>query len=68
MIVGLEDLWLEPTPQNTPGTWKERPNWMRKTRFPFEEIRALPEVVRTLGEVGRIRRGGGGKRGATRPG
>ena len=68
VIVGLEDLWLEPAPQNTPGTWKERPNWMRKTRFPLEEIRTLPEVVRILGEVGRLRRRGGGKRGPTRPG
>ncbi|MEW6720908.1 MAG: 4-alpha-glucanotransferase [Thermodesulfobacteriota bacterium] len=55
VIVGLEDLWLEPAPQNTPGTWKERSNWVRKCRFSFEEFREMPEVVRVLEEIGRIR-------------
>lgn len=68
VIVGLEDLWLEQAPQNTPGTWKERPNWMRKGRHSIEEFRALPGVVRTLAEIGRLRRSAGARRGAKRPG
>jgi len=61
VIVNLEDLWLETAPQNTPGTWRERPNWMRKSRRSLEEIRALPETVQALSEIGRLRGGGGGK-------
>jgi 4-alpha-glucanotransferase len=29
VLVTLEDLWLEPSPQNVPGTYRERPNWLR---------------------------------------
>jgi 4-alpha-glucanotransferase len=29
MLVTLEDLWLERKPQNVPGTYRERPNWLR---------------------------------------
>jgi 4-alpha-glucanotransferase len=29
MLVTLEDLWLEQAPQNVPGTYHERPNWLR---------------------------------------
>lgn len=29
MLVTLEDLWLERSPQNVPGTYRERPNWLR---------------------------------------
>jgi 4-alpha-glucanotransferase len=68
VIAGLEDLWLEPDPQNTPGTWKERPNWVRKCRFAFETFRDLPEVIRALREIDRIRRGGSPDRGGSRPG
>ena len=39
LLINLEDLWLEPAPQNVPGTWQERPNWQRKTRLSFEEVR-----------------------------
>lgn len=58
VIVGLEDLWLERAPQNTPGTSSERPNWVRKSRRSLEEFRDLPGVVRTLREIDRIRKGG----------
>jgi 4-alpha-glucanotransferase len=58
VIVGLEDLWLERAPQNTPGTSSERLNWVRKSRHPLEEFRDLPGVVRTLREIDRIRKGG----------
>ncbi len=58
VIVGLEDLWLERSPQNTPGTSSERPNWVRKSRHSLEEFRGLPEVIRALREIDRIRKGG----------
>jgi len=34
---------------------------MRKSRRSLEEIRALPETVQALSEIGRLRGGGGGK-------
>jgi 4-alpha-glucanotransferase len=38
VLLNLEDLWLEPRPQNVPGTSSERPNWRRKAKFTLEEI------------------------------
>jgi len=58
VIVGLEDLWHEEIPQNTPGTSTERPNWVRKSRYSLEEIRGLPGVAGALREIARIRKGG----------
>jgi 4-alpha-glucanotransferase len=58
VIVGLEDLWLERVPQNTPGTSSERPNWVRKSRLSLEEFRDLPGVIRALREIDRFRKGG----------
>ena len=57
VIVNLEDLYLETNPQNVPGTSEERPNWLRKTRHGFEEIREMPQVIRILREVDRLRKG-----------
>jgi len=51
----LEDLWQEVEPQNTPGTFKERRNWQRKTRFPLEEWTRLPDVERLLSLLHRER-------------
>ena len=39
LLINLEDLWLEPGPQNVPGTWHERPNWQRKARLSLEALR-----------------------------
>jgi 4-alpha-glucanotransferase len=58
VIVNLEDLYLETNPQNVPGTSGERPNWIRKARHGFEEIREMPQVIRILREVDRLRKGG----------
>jgi 4-alpha-glucanotransferase len=55
VLVNLEDLWGETRPQNVPGTETERPNWVRKSRHPFERFREMPEVVGTLQEVARAR-------------
>lgn len=57
VLVNLEDLWLETEPQNTPGTYLERPNWRRRARYTFEEFTALPAVRNVLEEVARRRRG-----------
>ncbi len=56
VIVNLEDLYLETNPQNMPGTWKERPNWLRKAQHGFEAFREMPQVIRILREVDRLRR------------
>ncbi len=55
LLINLEDLWLETEPQNVPGTWQERPNWQRKTRYSLEQIRAMPEVFTVLRTIGDIR-------------
>jgi len=59
VLVNLEDLWGETAPQNTPGTYAERPNWRRKARLGFEEFSSRPEVVATLARIDRLRKGEG---------
>jgi len=56
LMINLEDLWLETRPQNVPGTTTERVNWGRRTRYPLEEIRQMPRVLRTLRVVDRVGR------------
>jgi 4-alpha-glucanotransferase len=54
ILINLEDLWLEPAPQNVPGTWQERPNWRRKTRHSFEEVRgqaAVNDLLKTISDI-----------------
>ncbi len=58
MLVNLEDLWLETSSQNTPGTVDERPNWRRKARYGFEQFRTLPAVIETLRRVNQLRHRG----------
>lgn len=38
VLVNLEDAWFCRTPQNVPGTWKEKPNWRHKSRYKSEEL------------------------------
>jgi 4-alpha-glucanotransferase len=56
LLINLEDLWLEPLPQNVPGTWEERPNWRRKARFSLAEVRELDSVTETLKRINHIRK------------
>jgi 4-alpha-glucanotransferase len=56
VLVNLEDLWQEMEPQNTPGTFHERPNWRRKAKYALEEFRDLSIVHRVLERVGECRR------------
>jgi len=56
LLINLEDLWLEPAPQNVPGTWQERLNWQRKTRYSLEELRSLASINDLLKAISDIRR------------
>jgi 4-alpha-glucanotransferase len=56
LLVNLEDLWLEPLPQNVPGTWEERPNWKRKARFSLDEIGKMDSVTDILKAIDEIRK------------
>ncbi len=55
LLINLEDLWLEPAPQNVPGTWQERPNWQRRARLDLETIRASRPIAELLRRIGDIR-------------
>ena len=55
LLLNLEDLWLEPLPQNVPGTWEERPNWKRKARFSLDEIRNMDSITDILKGIDEIR-------------
>lgn len=55
LLINLEDLWLEPAPQNVPGTWQERPNWQRKARYALEDLAGLTESIDLLQTISDIR-------------
>lgn len=55
LLVNLEDLWLERTPQNLPGTGDERPNWRKKSALSLERIETDPKVLGALKELLRLR-------------
>ncbi len=58
VVVSLEDLWLEPHPQNVPGTGpREYPNWRRRARYALEGLMRIPEVTAVLGVLARHRSG-----------
>jgi 4-alpha-glucanotransferase len=57
VIVALEDLWLEPDPQNVPGTAHERPNWRRRARHAGSDALRDPAVVNLLTAIARVRAG-----------
>ena len=56
LLINLEDLWLEPVPQNTPGTWQERPNWQRKARLSLGAVRQSDSIAQLLQTISDIRR------------
>lgn len=51
VLINLEDLWLETTSQNVPGTGRERPNWRHRARYALDEIAAHPTVAEMLRQV-----------------
>jgi 4-alpha-glucanotransferase len=52
VLINLEDLWLETSPQNIPDTVNEHPNWRQKAKISIEEIlrddsiRSILDMVR----------------------
>ncbi len=54
-LVTLEDLWGELEPQNTPGTYKEKPNWCRKNSRRLEEIMDDGDLHNSLQKIARHR-------------
>lgn len=58
VLVNLEDLWMEPEPQNVPGS-PER-SWRRRMRLSLEEAREDNTVKRLLRVVGERRGKGNG--------
>jgi 4-alpha-glucanotransferase len=56
VLANLEDLWGAIEPQNRPGTWREKPNWMVKATVALEEFDALPAFRTTLRALDRASR------------
>lgn len=54
--VNLQDLWLEPAPQNVPGTWEERPRWKRKARYSLEQVPEFGVLRATLAAIDKARK------------
>ncbi len=55
-LITLEDAWLEPGPQNQPGTGPERPNWRRRMSLTLDEIETDERVSALMTDVSRVRR------------
>jgi 4-alpha-glucanotransferase len=51
VLITLEDLWLEPAPQNVPGTCDERPNWRRPWSRPISDALSDPQLIAALSDV-----------------
>lgn len=56
VLCQLEDLLLEPTPVNIPGTLDEYPNWQRKLALPLEQAFEDPGVRSTMAAIVAARR------------
>lgn len=53
VLLNLEDLWAEPRPHNVPGTWRELPNWLRRSALSVEQIANSPAVAAVLADLQR---------------
>jgi 4-alpha-glucanotransferase len=51
VLLSLDDLWLEPNPQNIPGTPADRPNWVQRSPRALDELLADPAVDHLLRAV-----------------
>ncbi|MFN2589621.1 MAG: 4-alpha-glucanotransferase, partial [Actinomycetota bacterium] len=58
VVVNLEDLWMDPRPQNVPGTTDKHPNWRRRARHGLERFRDRQDVTTTLSDVDSARKRG----------
>lgn len=56
VLVTVEDLWLEPDPQNVPGTSIERPNWHRPWSRTLDAALSDPAVIAVLDAVAAARK------------
>jgi len=56
LLINLEDLWLETSAHNLPGTTQEYPNWRRKTRYTLEEFKTKPGILNLLKQVNHLRK------------
>jgi 4-alpha-glucanotransferase len=50
LLLNLEDLWMETSPQNIPGTQRPQ-NWSRKARYSWETFSELPQVIDLLRQI-----------------
>jgi 4-alpha-glucanotransferase len=55
VLVTAEDLWLETSPQNVPGTSTERPNWCRPWSKPLSDALTDPAYVAVMDTVAKLR-------------
>ena len=51
VLVSLDDLWLEPNPQNIPGTPVDRPNWVQRSPHTLDELFGDDELVAVLRDL-----------------
>ena len=56
VLVGIEDLWGETRPHNVPGTWREMPNWRRRSSLTLEAMSDAPGLAETIETIARLRR------------
>ncbi len=56
VIASLEDLWLEPMPQNIPGAGHEAETFRQRAAHGIEEFDSLPTVRRALDRLALARR------------
>jgi 4-alpha-glucanotransferase len=54
LLLTLEDLFSEDRPQNVPGTFDEKPNWMRRAKEGLEALEK-PENDALLADIRRRR-------------
>ena len=59
VLVNLEDLLGEERPQNVPGTYRERPNWLRKATETLEGLLGSGHIEAALRAVDAARKGTG---------
>lgn len=55
VLVNLEDLWLETSPQNVPGSRPEHPNWRRKARYALETLSGMARIHEPLHQLDYLR-------------
>jgi 4-alpha-glucanotransferase len=56
VLASLEDLWLEPDPQNVPGTAEPGATFRQRAAFGLDELDDVASVKNTLDALDRARR------------